>query len=116
MQKEPKHMDYQTLQQQALARALKNPAFRQAFVSNPKAALEREFNIQVPNDVTIRVLEDTPSIHTIVLPAQEASVQELSDAELEAVAGGQLPSTESFACAPDPTSKSCQGCLTAKCW
>jgi hypothetical protein len=81
-------MNYQTIQQQALARAIKDKAFRQALVSDPKAALAREFNVHFPDSVTIRVLEDTPTTHTIVLPPQEAAVQELSDAELEAVAGG----------------------------
>ena len=109
-------MTDQTLHQQVVARAIKDAAFRQALVSDPKGVLAREFNVQVADSVTIRVVEDTPALHTIVLPAQETATQELSDAELEAIAGGQLPSTQNFACAPEPTSRSCVGCVTAGCW
>jgi hypothetical protein len=76
-----------TVLQQVLARASKDVAFRQELLSHPKATLAKEGHVQFPESVTIRMLEDTPTLHTIVLPAEVAAVQELSDAELEAVAG-----------------------------
>jgi hypothetical protein len=78
-----------TINQQVLARAIKDTTFRQALVSNPKAVLAREFNTHYPENVTIRVLEDTSTTFTLVLPSQETMMQELSDADLEAVAGAQ---------------------------
>ena len=81
-------MTTQNLREQVLARAIKDASFRQAFVSNPKEVLAREFNMHFSDSVTIRVVEDTPTTHTIVLPAKEASVQELSDTDLEMAAGG----------------------------
>lgn len=85
------------INQQVLARAIKDAAFRQALLSNPKAVLAREFNIHFPESVIIRMLEDTPTAQTIVLPPQEAGVFELSDAELEAVAGASMPVSGSAA-------------------
>ena len=79
--------------EQVVARAIKDVEFRQALLSNPKAALEKAYNIHLPNILTIRVLEDTPTTLTIVLPPKEIQVQELSDSELEAIAGGRSPVT-----------------------
>ena len=76
------------INQQVLARAIKDAAFRQALLSDPKAVLAKEYNIHLPENVTIRVLEETSSTLTLVLPPQETMTQELSDADLEAVAGG----------------------------
>jgi hypothetical protein len=92
----------QNIHQQVLARVIKDQAFRQALVNNPKAVLAKEYNVQFPDDVTIRIMEDTPTTHTFVLPVQETAVQELSDAELEAVAGGL----------PPRTNPSCDYCIT----
>ncbi len=85
------------INQQVLARASKDAAFRQALLSNPKAALAREFNIHFPDSVTVRALEDTSATFTLVLPPQEAGMFELSDAELEAVAGASMPVSGSAA-------------------
>lgn len=76
-----------TIKQQVLARAIKDAAFRQELLGNPRAALAREFKMNLPEAAIIRVLEDTPTTFTLVLPPQEAAVLELSDADLEAVAG-----------------------------
>ena len=77
-----------TIKQQVLARAIKDAAFRQELLSAPKAVLAREYHVQMAESVTMRVLEDTPTLHNIVLPPLEVEMQELSDADLEAVAGG----------------------------
>lgn len=82
---------------QVVARAIKDATFRRAFMNNPKESLAKEYDIHFPEAVTIRVLEDTPTLHTIVLPPQEATTQELSDADLEAVAG-RAPSETNFLC------------------
>jgi len=78
----------QTIQQQVLARAIKDAAFRQELLSNPKAVLAREYHVQMADTVTMRVLEEKPTTFTLVLPPLETAMQELTDADLEAVAGG----------------------------
>lgn len=77
-------------QQQIIARAMKDENFRQQLLANPRAVLERELGIALPQDVSVQVYEDTPTTIHLVLPAkpQGGAVQELSDAELETIAGG----------------------------
>ena len=51
-------------------------AYRQALIANPRDVIEKQFQISVPANVHI------------VLPHAVAAGDELSDADLEAVAGG----------------------------
>ena len=72
-------MKPETIQEQVIARAMKDPAFRQAMLSNPRAVLAREYNVHLPAHLMVRVLEETPNTFTLVLPAQEEATMELID-------------------------------------
>jgi nitrile hydratase alpha subunit len=82
--------EQKTLQEQIVARAMEDEAFRQELLSNPKAAVERGLGITLPQGMTIQVYEDTPDTVHIVLPmkVQSGEPRELSDAELEQAVGG----------------------------
>jgi len=82
--------EQKTLQEQIVAKATQDEAFRQELLSNPKAAVERGLGITFPQGTNIRVYEDTPDIVHIVLPmkVQSGEPRELSDAELEQAVGG----------------------------
>jgi len=81
------------IQEQIIARAMKDEAFRQELLSNPKAALERDFGINVPQGATIKVYEETPTTLHLVLPmrAPSAAGADLSDTELEQASGACVP-------------------------
>jgi hypothetical protein len=51
-------------------RAAGDPAFRQLLLSDPRAAIEEAFGIQVPDQVAVQVLEESADRVYIVLPAQ----------------------------------------------
>jgi hypothetical protein len=77
------------LQAQLIERASRDQAFRQELMANPKAVIARELGVPIPASVEIRVVEETPSSAYLVLPAAPVRAgQELSEQELEAVAGG----------------------------
>jgi hypothetical protein len=80
----------QVTDSQIIAKAAKDEAFKKALLANPKAALESEFGVKLPEDVSYKVLEETANQQYLVLPAvpPAAPEDELSDAELEEVAGG----------------------------
>ena len=70
-------------------RATRDPQFRQNLLQDPKRTVEQELGVSIPENIEIRVVEETPSTLYLVLPAQSIRAgQELSDQELEQVAGG----------------------------
>lgn len=71
---------------QIVAKAMVDSDYRQALLSNPRALLEKEIGLALPQNLRIIVHEETPSSWHIVLPA--AAAQELSDEVLDQVAGG----------------------------
>ena len=99
-------MTERTIQEQVVERALKDERFRQALLTNPRAVLARDYHLQVPETVGIRVLEDTAETLTIVLPPRPEAMPELSDAELEAAAGGWIRPPITWAC-PQPSMSVC---------
>jgi hypothetical protein len=74
-------------------RAWKDEAFRRALIEDPKGTIQRELAVKIPERVSLTVLEETPTNRYLVLPpAPSQAGGVLSDAELEAVAGGDPPS------------------------
>jgi hypothetical protein len=78
------------LEEKLIARAMKDEAFRKTLLENPKAAIEEETGIKVPGAVNLHVVEEGPSTFYLVLPPKikPETEDELSEAELEMVAGG----------------------------
>lgn len=58
----------ETLQMRLLLRLWHEDALKQEFLSNPKAVLERESYIQLPDEVQVNVLEDSADLFHFVLP------------------------------------------------
>src|SRR5512135_1000072 len=64
---------------------MKDEAFRQELLTDPKAVFEHEFGITIPDGVTIQVHEDTSTTVHFVLPQRTPSSElwEVDAAELE---------------------------------
>ena len=71
----------------AVARAMKDPAFKERLMSAPVATL-REAGVAVPDGVNIRVFQNTEAEVNLVLPSATAGGVE--DAELERAVGGLM--------------------------
>ena len=71
---------------QLVARAWSDPAFKKRLVSDPAGAA-KEYDIQIPAGMEIKVVEDTETVRHVILPPRP-SAQDLSDEQLEQVAGG----------------------------
>src|SRR5262245_57012391 len=84
-------MTQETIQEQVMARAMKDASFRQELLSNPRAVLAREYHIYLPEHLTVQVLEAAANTLTLVLPAREETVAELTEADLQGVNGGGFP-------------------------
>ena len=68
-----------------IAKAWRDPAFKAGLIANTAAALKAE-GIDVPDGITVTVLENTDKQFHLVLPPMPTD--ELSDEALDAVAGG----------------------------
>lgn len=72
-----------------IAQAWKDEAYQQELLSNSKAVIEREFSVQLPAQVNVCVMQEDSTNLYFVLPARpDLSNAELSEEQLEAVAGG----------------------------
>ena len=77
-------------QQELVERAWKDESFKQALKDNPRATIFDAFGITVPDNVNLTILEESDSEAYFVIPPKpvEVTLGELSDVELEVVAGG----------------------------
>lgn len=77
-----------------IAKAWKDPSFKQKLLKDPKAAL-KEMGYAAPANVTVKCVEESKGSLTFVLPATPAGSHQLSEADLSKVAGGgALPGTQ----------------------
>ncbi|MBD1930045.1 NHLP leader peptide family natural product precursor [Trichocoleus sp. FACHB-90] len=74
-----------------IAQAWKDEAYKQELLSNSKAVIEREFSVQLPAQVNVHVMEeDSTNLYFVLPPRPDLSNAELSEEQLEAVAGGAV--------------------------
>lgn len=67
-------------------KAAEDEGFRLSLLSDPKSALEKELGVVIPEEMKIEVhVESMKSLH-LIIPA--AHTDELTDDDLDAVAGG----------------------------
>ena len=75
-----------------VAKAWADEAFKQRLLADPAAVLKAE-GLAVPEGVELRLVENTDKVVHLTLPAKPA---ELSDEQLDDVAGGASPNCGSF--------------------
>ena len=65
-----------------------NPEYRSALMRNPKGVVQEQFQMQLPEEMNVEVLEESPEKVYVVLPYMVQEGAELSNSDLEALAGG----------------------------
>jgi len=88
---EPQQPTDLEIQTRIIRRAATDANFRQQLLANGRATIEKELGIELPTDLEIQVIEETPSKLCLVLPMKEEAGRALSDEELKSVAAGSLP-------------------------
>ena len=78
------------MERRLIEKSLQDEAFRRRLIEDPKAAVEEELGTRLPEGVRVEAVEETQDTIYLVLPSASplGEAAELSDQELEAVAGG----------------------------
>lgn len=69
-------------------RAWEDSAFKAKLLNDPKAAIQEVTGLVPPASWTVNIYENTPTMKHLVIPVKPPTSGELSDADLEQVAGG----------------------------
>jgi len=79
------------LETRLIEKAWKDPAFRKSLVDDPKGMLEKRTGQKLPEQVRIFVHEEDANTLHFSIPVAPSNMNELSDEELDRVAGGTDP-------------------------
>jgi hypothetical protein len=76
-----------------IQRSIEDESFRQRLIEDPKAAVEQELGARLPEQVRVVTVEESADTIYLVLPSSTPMAggegEELSDQELDLVAGGR---------------------------
>jgi len=104
------------MERRLIEKSLEDESFRQRLLEDPKAAVEKELGSRLPKEVRVVTVEETADTIYLVLPGTPMAGGEgveLSDKELESVAGADWgDATWQMTCGNDcyPTAPGMFGC------
>jgi hypothetical protein len=82
------HRSQKELLQAILDRASTDRAFRQALLDDPQTAIRQAFGMKVVDGFRLKFVEKDPDLDALVVLPGFRGAEELSEAELDRVAGG----------------------------
>jgi hypothetical protein len=91
------------MERRIIQRSIEDDAFRQQLLADPRAAVEQDLGTRLPEEVRVVAVEETADTIYLVLPSASPAGEtgELSDQQLESVAGGWDPDTSGYYCPED---------------
>jgi hypothetical protein len=81
-------MEREEVEQKIIEKASKDGQFKSNLINNPKKILNQEFGLELPDNISLEVLEEKPDKFYLVLPVDKNKIA-LSDEMLDNVAGGR---------------------------
>lgn len=85
-------MTLSELESKIAKRAWQDPAFEAEFMADPKGTFEKFLQQKLPEELSIHAHYNTPNEIHFVIPRRKAlPSDELTDEDLERVAGGETP-------------------------
>ncbi|RUS47321.1 NHLP leader peptide family RiPP precursor [Cohnella sp. AR92] len=70
-------MSVESLKVQIIKKAWEDPEFKKLLLADPKSALKKEFGIDLPADVDLKVVEETTETYYLVLPPEPTAENNL---------------------------------------
>ncbi|MFC1975627.1 NHLP leader peptide family RiPP precursor [Chloroflexota bacterium] len=78
----------ETVEMEIASKAWQDEEFLEELRTNPKAVIAKEYGVEIPDNVDLKVVEESLTELYIRIPPNPNDL-ELSDEQLEAVAGGE---------------------------
>jgi hypothetical protein len=82
------------MENQVIEKVWSDPGFRRDLVADPKAALAKTLGVELPASVKVTVLEESDNQYYVVVPQKPVDRGELSEKELQTIAGGAVTREE----------------------
>ncbi|HEX5850166.1 MAG TPA: NHLP leader peptide family RiPP precursor [Rubrobacter sp.] len=82
----------QEMERRLIEKSLEDESFRQRLIEDPKGTVEQELGARLPEQVRVEAMEETADTIYLVLPSTSMAGVELSEQQLESVAGGDSTS------------------------
>jgi hypothetical protein len=104
---ENQNQRWKQLEQQLIEKAMKDEQFRRQLVNHPRETIEKEMGIRIPENLSIKILEEDINTLYLILPSvpDQESGSDLTEADLQSIAGGigsyGVESTRDVTCVPD---------------
>ena len=86
------------VERRLIDRSLQDEEFRQRLLDDTRGTMEQELGSRLPESIEVRAVEESAEIIYLVLPSASPLGQgrELSDQQLDVVAGGDLNMCEAY--------------------
>jgi hypothetical protein len=67
-------MSLDSLKVQIIKKAWAEPAFKKSLLSEPKKAIKEAFGVEIPENIELKVVEESPSLYYLTLPPNPEDV------------------------------------------
>lgn len=95
--------------QDLILKALKDSEFKKRLLKNTKATIEKELNVQIPNDIEIQALEEKENTLYLIIPSLDSNT--MTEQELSSLSAGGYKTIIGYC----PTKHGCQTRRTKLC-